>query len=130
MKNRVLKLCKHSIKEETWYNVAAICRHLDLAGLLTKTQSCFTYVTLSVTIKAYKSLLVECLYVNDANANILKPIAEVMYPKIMGYKILICSYIAQLALGWIQGLKMTYFNSQLYFVDSDQLTAKKRSGAR
>lgn len=96
--NKVPKLRKFSIDEETWTEAAAICCFLQLAGSLTKNQSGSSYATLSVSIRTYRSILTECTRVIDASDTVLKLNSEAIYLKIRKYQHVICSDIAQLAL--------------------------------
>lgn len=79
--NKVSELRKFSIDDKIWTEAAAICHFLEVAASLTENQSGSTYATLSVTIKAYKSFLTECIRVIDAKDIVLKPIAEAIYYK-------------------------------------------------
>lgn len=87
----------YTVTNDVWNKALTICNFLESAASLTECQSGSSYATLSMTVKAFKSLLSKCKTIVDGNDPILSPIAEKMADKLNKYDSVLCSELAKLA---------------------------------
>lgn len=87
----------YSITEAEWETCKSVCDFLGKAASLTEVQSGSTYSTLSMTIKAFRSLRSTCKTAIDSNDVNLRDIAVVMDNKLDKYSSLVCRELPILA---------------------------------
>lgn len=87
---RCTELRNYSINSDEWERVVSICTFLQSAAGLNECQSGSSYVTLIISVKAFKLFQRDCKNIG-CNDKVLKPIAEKMLQKPNKYQSLVCS---------------------------------------
>ena len=94
--NRIPEI-SDELSEDEWRRCDKVANFLEAAASMTENQSGSSYVTLSITSKAYLKLIKHCEKQIQQKHDCLKDIAKKMVDKLNSYKSLICTDVASLS---------------------------------